>query len=225
MGRTAVVTGGASGIGAAVVARLRSDGLHVIVVDLHPSADIVVDVSSAAAVERHAAEWGTADVLVNSAGIVGPTGPLWENAPADWERTLAVNLTGAFLMCRAIVPGMRDRGWGRIVNIASVAGKEGNPNLSAYSASKAGLIALTKSLGKELATDGVLVNAVTPAVIDTPMNRATTPQVLAYMIEKIPMRRVGRPEEVAELVAWLCSDRCSFSTSAIFDLTGGRATY
>jgi 3-oxoacyl-[acyl-carrier protein] reductase len=225
MGRTAVVTGGASGIGAAVVERLRTDGLRVIVVDLNAAADIVIDVSSAEAVERYAAELSVADVLVNSAGIVGPAGPLWEITPSDWERTLAVNLTGSFLMCRAVVPGMRKRGWGRIVNIASVAGKEGNPNLSAYSASKAGVIALTKSLGKELATDGVLVNAVTPAVIDTPMNRATPPDVLAYMIEKIPMRRVGRPGEVAELVAWLCSDRCSFSTAAIFDLTGGRATY
>jgi 3-oxoacyl-[acyl-carrier protein] reductase len=225
MNRLAVVTGGASGIGAAVVRRLRLDGLTPLVADLNPAADIVLDVSSSAQVNRHAGVLRTADVLVNSAGIVGPNKPLWEVQPDEWDRTVAVNLTGAYLMCRATVPGMRLRHWGRIVNIASVAGKEGNPSLSPYSASKAGLIALTKSLGKELALDGILVNAITPAVIATPMNEATSPETLSYMIEKIPMRRLGTADEVAELVAWLCSDRCSYSTAAVFDLSGGRATY
>ncbi len=225
MNRTAVVTGGASGIGAAVVRRLRADGHVVLVADIDPAADIVLDVSSTEQVEQHAASLRGVDMLVNSAGVVGPNMPLWEVQPDEWARTIAINLTGAFLMCRATIPGMRERGWGRIVNIASVAGKEGNPNLAAYSASKAGMIGLTKSLGKELATAGVLVNAVTPAVVATPMNQSTAPEVLAYMIERIPMGRVGTPDEVAELVSWLCSDRCSFSTAAVFDLSGGRATY
>lgn len=225
MNRIALVTGGASGIGAAVVERLRADGLTVLVADVNPAADIVLDVSSPEQVERHADVLSGVDILVNSAGVVGPNKPLWDVQPDEWVRTVATNLTGAYLMCRATVPGMRQRGWGRIVNIASVAGKEGNPNLSAYSASKAGLIGMTKSLGKELALDGVLVNAITPAVIATPMNRSTAPEVLAYMIEKIPMRRLGTPEEVAELVSWLSSDRCSFSTAAVFDLSGGRTTY
>jgi NAD(P)-dependent dehydrogenase (short-subunit alcohol dehydrogenase family) len=134
-------------------------------------------------------------------------------------------VTGTFHMCRAVVPGMRDRGWGRIVNLASMAGKDGNPRLGAYSASKAAVIGLTKSLGKELATSGVLVNAIAPAVIETPMNAANTPEVLEYMTSLIPMRRLGRPDEVAELVAWLASDKCSFSTGAVYDLSGGRATY
>jgi NAD(P)-dependent dehydrogenase (short-subunit alcohol dehydrogenase family) len=225
MTRTAVVTGGMSGIGAAIAERLRSDGLRVLVADLAAGAEMVLDISAPEQVADHAAVLGEVDVLVNCAGVVGPNRPLWEVSPEDWRKTLEVNLDGAFLMCRATIPGMRERGWGRIVNIASVAGKEGNPNLSAYSASKAGLIGMTKSLGKELATDGVLVNAVAPAVIATPMNEATAPEVLDYMVAKIPMQRLGRPDEVAELVSWLVSERCSFSTAAVFDLTGGRATY
>lgn len=221
----AVVTGGLSGIGAAVVDRLRAVGLTVLAADLHPGADLVLDVSSAAQIEEHATVLSDIDVLVNSAGIVGPNKPLWEVDPEEWRRTLDVNLTGTFLVTRAVVPGMRARGWGRIVNVASVAGKEGNPNLSAYSASKAGVIGLTKSLGKELATDGILVNAITPAVIDTPMNADTDPEVLRYMIAKIPMARTGKPAEVAELVAWLCSPACGFTTAAVFDISGGRSTY
>jgi len=223
--RIGVVTGGMSGIGAAVVARLRDDGLEVFAADINPAADIVIDVSDPTHVLGHREVLSRVDVLVNSAGIVGPNEVLWETNPSDWDRTLAVNLTGAFLMCRAVIPGMRGRGWGRIVNIASVAGKEGNPRLSAYSASKAGLIGMTKSLGKELATEGIIVNAVAPAVIATAMNRSTAPDVLAALIEKIPMKRLGLPEEVAEIVSWLCSDRCTFSTAAVFDLSGGRATY
>jgi 3-oxoacyl-[acyl-carrier protein] reductase len=225
MRRVALVTGGVSGIGAAIVERLRADGLRVVVADVDAAAELVMDVSSPEQVQQHGDALGGVDVLVNCAGVVGPNKPLWEVDPRDWRRTVEVNLDGAFLMCRATVPGMRRRGWGRIVNIASVAGKEGNPNLAAYSASKAGLIGMTKSLGKELATDGVLVNAVTPAVIATPMNEATDPAVLDYMVAKIPMQRLGRTDEVAELASWLASDRCTFSTGAVFDLTGGRATY
>jgi 3-oxoacyl-[acyl-carrier protein] reductase len=223
--RTAVVTGGLSGIGAAVAERLKADGLTVRVADLHPGADLVLDVSSADQVAGYADVLAGADVLVNCAGVVGPNAPVWEVHPDDWRRTIEINLTGTFLMSRAAVPGMRARGWGRIVNISSVAGKEGNPNLAAYSASKAGVIGLTKSLGKELATEGVLVNAVTPAVIDTPMNASTKPDVLSYMIAKIPMGRTGKPSEVADLVAWLSSPACAFTTAAVFDISGGRSTY
>jgi NAD(P)-dependent dehydrogenase (short-subunit alcohol dehydrogenase family) len=223
--RRAVVTGGMSGLGAATAARLAADGVEVVTVDLSPEADITLDVSDGAAVQRVAGEIGAVDILVNSAGIVGPNKPLWEVADDEWQQTFAVNVTGTFQLCKAFVPGMRDRGWGRIVNIASMAGKDGNPNLAAYSASKGAVIAMTKSLGKELATTGVLVNAIAPAVIDTPMNAKTAPDVLAHITSLIPMRRVGRPEEVAELVAWLASDRCSFSTGAVYDISGGRATY
>lgn len=225
MQRTAAVTGGTRGIGEAIVRRLRDDGLKVVVIDVDPRADLVIDIASSNEIGRHTKALSHIDVLVNCAGVVGPNLPLWEIDEADWRRTLDVNLTGAFLLCKAVIPGMRERRWGRIVNIASIAGKEGNPNLSAYSASKAGLIGLTKSLGKELARDGVLVNAVAPAVIATPMNAETNPDLLEYMVSRIPMGRVGAPEEVAELVAWLSSDRCSFSTAAVFDCTGGRATY
>ena len=225
MSRKAIVTGGASGIGAAITARLRADGVTVLVADLDPGADLVLDVSDAAQVDRCADALGEADILVNCAGIVGPQQPLWEVDPEEWSRTIAVNLTGAFLMCRAVIPGMRRRGWGRIVNISSVAGKEGNANLAAYSAAKSGLIGMTKSLGKELATDGVMVNVVTPAVVSTPLNLTTAPEILERLIARIPMGRPGTPEEVAEMVAWLSSDRCSFSTGAVFDLSGGRSTY
>jgi 3-oxoacyl-[acyl-carrier protein] reductase len=223
--RTAVVTGGASGLGEACAARLARDGLKVITFDLSERADVVVDVTDSAAVDRAVDGVGPVDVLVNSAGIVGPNKPLWEISDREWQQTFAVNVTGTFHLCRAVVPGMRERGWGRIVNIASMAGKDGNPNLSAYSASKAAVIAMTKSIGKELARSAVLVNAIAPAVIRTPMNEHTDPEVLAYLTSMIPMGRLGRAEEVAELVAWLASDRCSFSTGAVYDISGGRATY
>ena len=168
---------------------------------------------------------GPVDILVNSAGIVGPNKPLWEIDYQEWGAVFAVNVLGTFNVCHAFVPGMRTAGWGRIVNFASMAGKDGNPNLSAYSASKGAVIAMTKSLGKELATTGVLVNAIAPAVFATPMNASNTPEVLAYMTNLIPMKRLGQPEEVAELVAWLTSDKMTFSTGAVYDISGGRATY
>ena len=233
--RTALVTGAASGIGRACARRLASEGLHVAAVDLQTAllndiADEVasvhtLDVTDYDAVAATVAEIGGVDVVVNSAGIVGPQVPIWEMPLADWERTLAVNLTGTFNSIRATIGGMRSRGWGRIVNIASIAGKEGNPRMVGYSASKAGVIGLTKSVGKDAATDGVLVNAVAPAVIATPMNADTTPEVLEYMLARIPMSRLGLVDEVAELVSWLSSDACSFSTGAVYDISGGRATY
>lgn len=224
--RVALVTGGASGLGLAAAERLRQDGLEIITADLHPSADHQVDVSDLDAVTNLARSIGRrVDVVINSAGIVGPNLPLWEVDAEDWDRTFAVNVRGTFNMCRTFVPAMREAGWGRIVNIASMAGKDGNPNLSAYSASKAAVIGMTKSLGKELATTGVIVNAIAPAVIATPMNAATAPEVLEHITGLIPMRRIGRPEEVAELIAWLASDKCSFSTGAVYDISGGRATY
>jgi NAD(P)-dependent dehydrogenase (short-subunit alcohol dehydrogenase family) len=225
MPRIAVVTGGLSGLGAATAQRLVADGVKVITVDRAAGADIVVDVSDPVAVDHAMAEVGPVDILINSAGIVGPGKPLWEVSAQEWATVFAVNVGGTFNLCHALVPGMRAAGWGRIVNFASMAGKDGNPNQSAYSASKAAVIALTKSLGKELATSGVLVNAVAPAVIATPMNARTTPEVLAHLTGLIPMKRVGQPEEVAELVAWLASDKVSYSTGAVYDISGGRATY
>ena len=221
----ALITGGVSGLGEATAERLTKDGVEVITADLSSKADVVVDVGDPAAVASIASEVGPVDILVNSAGIVGPNVPLLDTPVDGFEQTLRVNLLGTFLMCKAFVPAMVERGWGRIVNIASMAGKDGNPNLSAYSASKAGVIGLTKSLGKELATTGVIVNAIAPAVIETPMNATNTPEVLAHLTSLIPMKRLGRAEEVAELIAWLVSDRCSFSTGAVYDISGGRATY
>ncbi|GAA3116966.1 3-oxoacyl-[acyl-carrier protein] reductase [Kribbella aluminosa] len=224
MTRTALVTGGASGLGAAAARRLRADGLQVHTLDLQ-GADLTADVTDEHALGRVAEQLGPVDVLINSAGIVGPNKPLLDTTSDDWHRVIDVNVVGTVNTLRAFVPGMCERGWGRVVNFASMAGKDGNPNLSIYSATKAAVIGLTKSIGKELATTGVLVNAIAPAVIATPMNDSTSPEVLAHITSLIPMQRVGRPEEVAELISFLASDRVSFSTGAVYDISGGRATY
>lgn len=223
--RRAIVTGGASGLGAACTTRLRADGVEVVTFDVSPAADITLDITDAAAVTAAVAEVGQVDILINSAGIVGPNAPLWEIDLDAWKKTFDVNVHGLFTITKAVVPGMIERGWGRIVSMASMAGKDGNPNLSNYSASKAAVIGLTKSLGKELAKTGVIANAIAPAVIETPMNATTSPEVLAHITSLIPMGRVGRAEEVAALVSWLSSDEISFSTGAVYDISGGRATY
>jgi NAD(P)-dependent dehydrogenase (short-subunit alcohol dehydrogenase family) len=223
--RRALVTGGASGLGAATAIRLATDGLEVVTVDLAEGADVRLDVTDEQAIRDAMERIGPVDVLINSAGIVGPNLPLVETTADAWRAVFEVNVLGVVATMRAFVPGMVERGWGRVVNFASMAGKDGNPNLAAYSASKAAVIALTKSAGKELATTGVLVNAIAPAVIATPMNDATAPEVLAHITSLIPMKRMGRPDEVAELVAWLSSDAVSFSTGAVYDISGGRATY
>jgi 2-dehydro-3-deoxy-L-rhamnonate dehydrogenase (NAD+) len=240
-GRAAAVTGGASGIGLAIARRLhasgarlslwdaRADALAAAAAELGGAHTAQVDVRDYAAVERARgatlAALGRLDILVTSAGITGPNVPVAEYPLDDWRAVIDVNLTGTFTCMRAVVEPMRAAGYGRIVAIASVAGKEGNPNAAAYSASKAGVIALTKSLGKELATSGVLVNCVTPAAVETPLFAQMTQTHIDYMKSRIPMNRFGRVEEIAALVAWLCSEECSFSTGAVFDLSGGRSTY
>jgi len=222
--RAAIVTGGASGIGASVAKRLELAGVHVRRVDITPTpSSHVLDVTDEQACRQALSD--PVDILVNCAGVAGLNAPSWKLPDGEFERVIAINLTGTYYMCRAALPGMVERGWGRIVNVASIAGKEGNPNAAAYSSSKAGVIGLTKSLAKEVAGTGVLVNCVTPAVIDTPMLSQASEEHLKYMVSKIPMGRVGQPDEVAALIAWLCSDECSFSTGAVFDISGGRATY
>lgn len=223
-GVLALVTGGASGIGAATAARLRAASVRVVTADLAPGADRRLDVTDPKAVAALVADLGPVGILVHSAGIVGPSKPVVDVDLDEWRSTFRVNVDGTFLMCRAVVPGMVAAGWGRIVTLASIAAKDGNPTRSAYSASKAAVIGLTKSLGKELATTGVLVNAVAPAAVATPMNAATDPAILARSQSLTPMGRFGRPEEIAELIAWLCSEQVSFSTGAVFDASGGRAT-
>ena len=222
-----MVTGGAQGIGAAIVERLRSSGARVQIWDLDgtPRVDVSDPASVDAALKHALKELGKIDVLVNNAGIAGQNVPTVEYPIQEWERVLRVNLSGPFLCCRAVAPHMVNARYGRIVNIASVAGKEGNPNAVAYSASKAGVISLTKSLGKELAQTGVLVNCVTPAAAKTAIFEQMTESHIQYMLSKIPMNRFGEVEEVAEMVAWLASPLCTFATGAAFDLTGGRATY
>ncbi len=225
--RRAVITGGASGIGAAIAARITAEGGEVAVWDVNGG--LKTDVSDYASVENALKQTlsaiGGVDILVNCAGIAGPTVPLAEYPIEEWQRVLDINLTGTFHTCRAVAPLMSAQNFGRIVNIASIAGKEGNPNASAYSASKAGVIGLTKSLGKELAKTGVTVNCVTPAVIRTPILDQVPQSHIDFMLSKIPMGRTGRLDEIASLVCWLASEECSFSTGAVFDLSGGRATY
>ena len=226
-GRTAIVTGGMQGIGAAVVKRLQGSGAAVKVWDLESSPK--VDVSDASSIEialrKTLSELGKIDILVNNAGVAGMNVPTVDYPVEEWERVLRVNLTSQFLCCRAVAPHMVKAGYGRIVNIASVAGKEGNPNAAAYSASKAGVISLTKSLGKELAQSGVLVNCVTPAAAKTAIFDQMTESHINYMLSKIPMGRFVEVGEIAALVCWLASADCSFSTGAVFDISGGRATY
>ncbi len=242
--RVAIVTGGAQGIGYATAERLLKSGARVVLWDIDAArlegacaslavhgpvrgevVELTDDDAVAAATATVMGIEGRIDVLVNNAGITGGNAPTWELDPAVWRRVIEVNLIAPYLTCRHVVPAMVARGWGRIVNIASVAGKEGNPNASHYSASKAGLIALTKSLAKEVATKGVLVNAITPAVARTAMFDQMTRTHIEYMLGKIPMGRFVEVGEIAAMVAWLASEDCSFSTGAVFDLTGGRATY
>ena len=240
--RHAVVTGGATGLGFAIAQRLVASGGRVTVWDRDEAAaaraagelgagngHVVVDVASEtsvrAAVQATLARAGRIDALVNSAGITGPNTKVWEYPVDAWRQVIDVNLTGLFLCCREVVPAMRAGNYGRIVNIASVAGKDGNPNASAYSASKAAVIALTKSLGKELVDTGIRVNCVTPAAVKTAIFDQMTPEHIQFMLSKIPMGRFGTPDEIAALVGWLCTEECSFSTGAVFDLSGGRSTY
>jgi 3-oxoacyl-[acyl-carrier protein] reductase len=241
-GRHAVVTGGATGLGYAIAARLIASGGSATLWDrdlpaaqraalvLGPKANAVeVDVAQHESVQSAAVatvqQAGRIDALVNSAGITGPNTKVWDYPVDAWREVMDVNLNGLFHCCREVVPAMRRAGYGRIVNIASVAGKDGNPNASAYSASKAAVMALTKSLGKELADTGVRVNCVTPAAVKTAIFDQMSEEHIRFMLSKIPMGRFGTPEEVAALVGWLCTEECSFSTGAVFDLSGGRSTY
>ena len=238
-GRHAVITGGAAGLGLAIAQRMIASGATITLWDRDAKAleaacktlgqsaqGVQVDVAVHDSVVQAVAQTGRpVDVLVNSAGITGPNTTLWDYPVADWDQVMRVNINGTFHCCRELAGKMRQQGWGRIVNIASVAGKEGNPNASAYSASKAAVIGLTKSLGKELAQTGVRVNCVTPAAVRTAIFEQMTQSHIDFMLSKIPMGRFGTTEEVAALVTWLCTEDCSFSTGAVFDLSGGRSTY
>lgn len=241
-GQTAIVTGAGSGIGEVIAARLASAGARVAVADIDEvSAQSVaekiggrafalpVDVTNVEQVQAAVAKVvelsGSLEILVNNAGIAGRAAPIWEQTDADWHRVMNLNINAIFYLCRAVLPQMRTRGYGRIVNIASIAGKEGNPNMVAYSASKAAVIGLTKSIAKEVATDGICINAVAPAVIRTKLLEQLTPAQVDYMVQRIPMKRTGQPEEVAAVVHFLSSRDCSFVTGQCYDVSGGRATY
>jgi 3-oxoacyl-[acyl-carrier protein] reductase len=246
MPKTAIVTGAARGIGRAIAERLLRDGFTVALADVNLAAAqmtrdqlaqtiggdavaVYVDVTDSSTVRQMVdavlARTGQIDLLVNNAGIIGPEGALADCPEDGWARVMAINLTGTFLCAKAVLPSMLARGSGRIVNMASIAGKEGNPTLAAYSSSKAGVIGFTKALAKEVATQNIFVNCVTPALIETELLQQVTDEARAYMTAKIPMGRLGQAHEVAALVAWLASDECTFSTGAVFDISGGRATY
>jgi 2-dehydro-3-deoxy-L-rhamnonate dehydrogenase (NAD+) len=231
-GRAALVTGGASGIGAATAARLEQGGAKVAVFDRRPAngyfsvtGDMTRSAEVNAAVAQVEGELGGIDILVNSAGIPGESLRTVDVSDEEWERVMAVNASGSFYACRAVIPGMVARGYGRIVLVSSIAGKEGNPMAAAYSASKAAVIALTKAIGKDLAGTGVLVNCIAPAVIETPILAGLSQEHIGYMVERIPLGRMGRPEEVANLICFLASEDLSFSTGATYDISGGRAVY
>lgn len=241
-GHTAIVTGAATGIGEAIADRLARAGARVAVVDLNfvgaesvarrignGAFALCADVTQTAQIEKTVAQVlqraGQIHILINNAGIAGKAAPLWEQSDADWQNALALNLSAIFYFCRSVVPHMREKRYGRIVNIASIAGKEGNPRMIPYSATKAGVIGLTKSLGKEVATEGICVNAVSPAVVRTKILDSLTPEQVNYMTDRIPMRRTAMPEEVAAVVHFLSSPDCSFVTAQCYDVSGGRATY
>ena len=241
-GQTAIVTGAGSGIGEVIATRLAKAGARVAVADIDESLaqsvaakiggrtfGLHLDVTSVEQVQAAVATVidfaGSLEILVNNAGIAGRAAPIWEQTDDDWHRVMNLNINAPFYMCRAVLPHMRARGYGRIVNIASIAGKEGNPNMVAYSASKAAVIGLTKSIAKEVATEGICVNAVAPAVIRTRILEQLTPEQVDYMVQRIPMKRTGRPEEVAAVVHFLASRDCSFVTGQCYDASGGRATY
>jgi 3-oxoacyl-[acyl-carrier protein] reductase len=241
-GQTAIITGAARGIGQAIARRLASEGASVMIADIDEVAaetaaveigdlafpmrlDVTEPVSWDGAVRAALDRWGRIDALVNNAGIAGRSAPIWELGVDEWQQVLDIDLTGVFLGCQAVIPMMIEAGSGRIVNMASIAGKEGNPNAVPYSAAKAGVIGLTKAVAKEVADKGVLVNAVAPAVIETPILAQVSEEHIRYMTSRIPMGRVGKPEEVAALVAFLCSPDLTFSTGAVYDISGGRATY
>ena len=241
-GQTAIVTGAATGIGEVIARRLTAAGARVAMADIDFEAvcaaaerigggafAMALDVTKvsevAAAVAKIVETAGSVEILVNNAGRAGKAAPIWEQSDEDWHRVMDININGPFYLCRAVLPHMRAQGYGRIVNIASIAGKEGNPNMVAYSASKAALIGLTKSIAKEVATEGICVNAVTPAVIRTKILEQVTPAQVDYMVQRIPMKRTGEPEEVAAVVHFLASRDCSFVTGQCYDVSGGRATY
>jgi 2-dehydro-3-deoxy-L-rhamnonate dehydrogenase (NAD+) len=242
--RVAVITGGARGIGYAVAERMLRSGASLCIWDVDAArleateellsplgrvSCMAIDLTHEEQVQRalgtSVEQFGKVDILINNAGITGGNALTWELEPDVWRRVLEVNLVAPFLTCRAVIPLMLRAGYGRIVNVASIAGKEGNPNASHYSASKAGLIGLTKSLGKELATKGILVNCVTPAAAKTEIFAQMTPEHIKYMLSKTPMNRFVEPTEIAALICWLASEECSFATGAVFDISGGRATY